>query len=181
MLISYYRETLKFCRRLVRDDATAEDVVQEAYACTLAMEQSGQSVRHPRALLRKIAQRIVIDMGRKSAHRQHESIEALEEDRQPAIPVCMQPDELYASRQALQAYQHAIDGLPPRCREAFSLYVFDGMSAQEIAGQMGISLSMANQYVRRGKLACLSCQEALDGVSANPPGVRANGADTDVA
>ena len=37
-----------------------------------------------------------------------------------------------------------------------------GKGNKEIAARMGVSLSMVNQYISRGKLACAACREALD-------------------
>lgn len=81
---------------------------------------------------------------------------------QPAASPHQQPEQVYASSRAVQAYLDAIDQLPPRCREAFTLYVFDDVPNKEIAERMGISLSMVNQYISRGKLACAACRDALE-------------------
>ena len=81
----------------------------------------------------------------------------------PVQPAHLQPEELYSSTQAAEAYLKAIEQLPDRCREAFSLYAFDDLSNKEIAQHMGISLSMVNQYIGRGKLACAACRAAFEG------------------
>jgi RNA polymerase sigma-70 factor (ECF subfamily) len=60
------------------------------------------------------------------------------------------------------AYLRAIDILPARCREAFSLYAFDELPNKEIAARMGISLSRVNQYISRGKLACAACRKRIE-------------------
>ena len=54
-----------------------------------------------------------------------------------------------------------IDALPPRCREAFILNRFEGLSHQEVADRMGISRNMVAQHVIRGVLVCKACDECF--------------------
>eukprot|EP01032_Pedospumella_encystans_P004658 gene4658-5533_t len=52
-----------------------------------------------------------------------------------------------------------IDGLPPRCREAFVLYKFDGLSYAEVAERMGISVRTVEMQLRIAMAACWDCLE----------------------
>lgn len=126
------------------------------------MERTGQVVLAPRALLRQVATHLKIDMDRRASIRQHEDLDSLEETAMLALPTHLQPEEAYATSQAIQAYIDAINALAPRCREAFSMYAFEGIPNKEIAERMGISLSMVNQYISRGKLACAACRDAMN-------------------
>jgi RNA polymerase sigma-70 factor (ECF subfamily) len=161
VITHYYRELLNFCLRKVRDPDVAADLAQESYARVLTMERAGQPILEPRALLKKVALHLKIDLDRRADIRRHDDIDDLPEPEIPALPAHQQPEEIYASSQAAEAYVRAIEQLPERCREAFSLYAFDDLSNKEIAAQMGISLSMVNQYISRGKLACAACRDAL--------------------
>ncbi|QEI07890.1 RNA polymerase sigma factor [Pigmentiphaga aceris] len=161
MLTRYYRDLLNFCLRKARDRDTAADLAQESFARVLKMQQAGQAILSPAALLRQVATTAKIDLDRRTAVRQADSLDDLDDLSHPAGPRHLQPEEAYASSQAVQAYLQAIDTLPPRCREAFSLYVFDGLSKQEIADRMGVSLSMVKQYVTRAKAVCETCRQAL--------------------
>lgn len=162
MLIHHYRDLLHFCLRKAHDRETAADLAQESFARVLAMQQAGQVILDPRALLRQVALRAKIDIDRRAEVRQHEDIDGLEEDLQPTAARHLQPDEAFASSQSIQAYLEAIEGLPPRCREAFCLYVFDELPNKEIAERMGVSLGMVNQYISRGKLACAARRDTLE-------------------
>lgn len=161
MLIRHYRDLLNFCLRKTRNRDTAVDLAQESYARVLSMQQSGQAILEPGALLRQVALRAKIDLDRRSEVRQHEDLDALDESRQPVSARHLQPEEAYASSQAIQAYLKTIEELPARCREAFCMYLFDELPNREIAERMGVSLSMVNQYISRGKLACAACRKAL--------------------
>ena len=162
VLTRYYRDLLNFCLRKVRDRDAAADLAQESYARVLSMQRAGQVILEPGALLRQVALRAKIDLDRRGAIRQHDDIDALLEADQPASPVHLQPEQAYASAQAIDAYLETIEALPPRCREAFCMYLFDELPNQEIATRMGVSLSMVNQYISRGKLACAARRKALD-------------------
>lgn len=161
MLARYYRELLNFCLRKVRDRDTAADLAQESYVRVLSMQQDGQVIREPAALLKQVALHAKIDMDRRAAVRQHDDLHALSEADQPAISQSLQPEEAYAASQTLQLYLDTIDALPPRCREAYSLYLFEELPYKEIAERMGISLSLVDRYIKRGKLACMARREQL--------------------
>jgi len=139
----------------------ATDLAQESYARVLAMQQAGQVIREPAALLKQVALNTKIDMDRRAAIRQHDDIHALSEADHPIAPRSFQPEEAYASYQTIQAYLDAIEALPPRCREAYSMYLFDALPYKEIAERMGVSLSLVDRYIKRGKLACMARREAL--------------------
>lgn len=161
MLARHYRDLLNFCMRKVRDREMAADLAQESYARVLSMQRAGQVIREPAALLRQVALHAKIDIDRRTAVRQHDDIHALSEADHPVAPQCLQPEEAYASYQTVQAYLDTIEALPPRCREAFAMYLFDELPYKEIAERMGVSLSLVDRYIKRGKLACMARREAL--------------------
>lgn len=161
MLARYYGDLLNFCMRKVRDRDMAADLAQESYARVLSMQQAGRVIREPAALLRQVALNAKIDLDRRAAIRQHDDIHALSDADHPAAPQCLQPEEAYDLYQTVQAYLDTIEALPPRCREAYSMYLFEELPYKEIAERMGVSLSLVDRYIKRGKLACMARREAL--------------------
>lgn len=166
MVAGYYKELLNFCLRTIRDRDAAADVVQETYARFLTMQQSDTAIREPRALLYQTARNIMVDLYRRGVVRQHDDIDGLAEAEQPAAPAMHGPDAVAASAQAVQAYLAAIEALPPRCREAFILHVFEDLPYAEIAARMGTSVSMIEKHIARGRLACRDCEQRLHGTGA---------------
>ena len=83
VLTRYYRDLLNFCLRKVRDRDVAADLAQESYARVLSMQQSGQVILEPGALLRQVALRAKIDLDRRAALRQHDDIDGLDDADQP--------------------------------------------------------------------------------------------------
>ena len=157
----YYRELLNFCLRSLKDRAAAADVVQESYVRFLSMQRAGQAIAEPRALLHQTARRLLIDGHRRRAVRDHDELDILLETQQPCAPAHAQPEEIYAYEEYATAIARAIEALPPRCREAFILNRFDGLSHQQVADQMGISRNMVAQHIMRGVLACKAVEERM--------------------
>lgn len=166
MLERYYRELLNFLTGQVNDRETAADLAQESCLRVLSAQSSGQAVLDMRALLYRTARNLVIDQHRRAVHRQHENIDTLEETDQPLAPMHRQPDEVLSYEQQARALALAIETLPPRCREAFVLNRFEGLSHQQVAERMGISKNMVAQHVARG---ILTCQAALEGALGRMP------------
>lgn len=159
----YYKELLNFCARNLRDGTAAADLVQEAYARFLGARQAGVAVADPRALLYRTVRNLLIDQHRRTGVREHLSLDTMLEEDQPLAPRHLQPEEVCAFSQYVQAIYAAIESLPPRCREAFILSRFDGLTHQEVADQMGISRNMVAQHVIRGVLVCKVCDDRFHG------------------
>jgi len=161
LLERYYRELLNFLHRQVSDRDTAADLAQESYARVLAVQHAGRDVLDGRALLYRTARNLLVDQHRRNAVRRHEPLDAITEADQPHALAHLQPENVLASQQVQRAYIGAIEFLPPRCREAFVLHVFDELTHAQIARHMGISVSMVEKHVVRGMLACKSCERSL--------------------
>ncbi|MFT3815828.1 MAG: sigma-70 family RNA polymerase sigma factor [Acidovorax sp.] len=155
MLERYYRELLGFLFRVVKDRDTAADLTQESYARVLAAGQGGQHLQNPRALLYQTARNLVID------HQRHGDVRAGVEvpDAQAEADEIhasrnSEPETALSSRQGVLALAATIDSLPPRCREAFMLNRFEGMTYAQVAQRMGISVKAVEQHIKHALDAC---------------------------
>ena len=166
MHVYYYRELLNFCAHALKDRDAAADVVQETYARVIALSRS-QFVAEPRALLYRVARNLLTDQHRRDKVRLHDSLDTLTEPDHPIAPQICQPEQALDIRQQARAMLEVIDKLPERCREAFILNRFDGLSHQEVADRMGISRNMVAQHVIRAVLACKACDDHLHGRDRN--------------
>ncbi len=166
MTAHYYDELLKYFARVMQDYDAAADIVQEAYARLLALQQAGQHVTESRALLYRIARNLVIDRYRRGQVQgwttDNHSLENF-----PAQRAC-EPDALVASSQVLQAVLTTIDALPLRCREAFILHRFDGLSHAEVAEHMGISRKAIEQHIQHAMQAIRRCRMQTEGDTDTP-------------
>lgn len=140
------------------------DIVQESYARVLTMHRSGEPVTEPRALLYRVARNLLVDGVRQASFRDLESFEDISDfgdgDQFPAVDA-QEPDSHYAAVQYALSMGEVIDSLPPRCREAFLMNRFEGLSHEEIARCMGISRNMVSQHIMRALDLCRACDRRI--------------------
>lgn len=164
MFEPYYQELQAFLARKTGDHDMAADIVQESYARVLTMHRSGELVTEPRALLYRVARNLLVDSVRQASFRDLESFEEIsesgDEDLLPAVEA-EAPDSQYAAVQYAMHMGEVIDGLPPRCREAFLMNRFEGLSHEEIARSMGISRNMVSQHIMRALDVCRACDQRI--------------------
>jgi RNA polymerase sigma factor (sigma-70 family) len=174
VLEGLYRELLNFLSQQTGNRENAKDLAQESYARVLALQQGGQVVHDLRALLFKTARNLMVDQHRRAQHRDHEALEEIPEYRHPPAAPHAQPEQQLQARQTVSALIATIEDLPPRCREAFVMSVFDGLTHAEIARRMDVSKSAVEKHLERALVACRRCQDALEGYGPvdgqrNPP------------
>lgn len=128
-----------------------DDIVQEAYMRLWRARQTGP-VAAPKAFFFAIARNIALDFVR---HQQIARTDSLAEmdcssvlDGSEAIP------EAVARNQELALLMEAIQSLPARCREVFTLRKVHGLSQKEIAVRLGISEHTVSAQLTIGLQKC---------------------------
>jgi RNA polymerase sigma factor (sigma-70 family) len=145
--LAHYPDLLRFLRRKLRDETDAADLVQESFARWLDFESHGQGgVRAPRAFLFRVAQNLLRDYWqRQSRHaaavQDGQTAEGRMHDMIPS------PEREVERQQRVTQLAQVIRELPPKCREAFTLHKFAGLSHAEVALRMGISRNMVEKHV----------------------------------
>lgn len=151
----YYTELYRFLTRKLRDSDHAEDLAQETFFRALTVTQP---IRSHRSLLYRIARNLLVDHYRRPDANFHEPPDDTE-GSQLAAPAHLQPYELIEENQYAALMAKTIENLPPRCREAFILHRFDGLSQKEVAQRMGISINMVEKHIIRAMMACRRCND----------------------
>lgn len=153
MFERYYPELLSFLFVELKDPEAARDIAQETYARVLGFSQAKTEtdVKAPRALLYSTARNLMIDLHRRNRLRNHDDIEQC---GQLSSAASEQPEQRAASRQRIESLLAAVADLPPRCREAFVLHKFKGLSQADVAKRMGITVNMVERHLIRAMLAC---------------------------
>ena len=143
---SAYSEIVPRLRRMgVRFSVDGEDVAQDAYVRALQSERRGETVVEPVAYLLRVARNLFIDRKRTDMR---ESALLVRSDRIDTVATAApDPERILAGKQRLDIALAAIGRLPPRCREAFELHRFEGLSYTAIARRMGISTSMVEKHI----------------------------------
>ena len=137
VLAVYWRPILAFSTRLLHDGEAADDVAQETFLRVWINRgeiQPGQL----RAYIFRVARNLVVDETRKRAVRA----------RALGVPLIMpRPDQVVERREQQRAIRHAVDGLPPRRREAFVLVYLHELSYKEAADVLGVSAATVKNHV----------------------------------
>jgi RNA polymerase sigma-70 factor (ECF subfamily) len=132
-------------RRMLKDDAEAEDVAQETFlrlwrnAAGLELGPSGV-----RPWLRRVASNLCIDRVR--ARRNTTTFDVQPEESEPAGQV-----RHLAERELGQRVDAALKALPERQRLALTLFHYEGMSQIEVGQVMGISDEAVESLLARAR------------------------------
>jgi RNA polymerase sigma-70 factor (ECF subfamily) len=138
---------LAIARRMLRDDAEAEDVAQETLlrlwrnAARLELGEGGV-----RPWLRRVAANLCIDRVR--ARRNTSLGDALPEEVEPASQMTT-----LVERELGRRVDAALKALPERQRLALTLFHYEGMSQIEVGEAMGISDEAVESLLARARRA----------------------------
>jgi RNA polymerase sigma-70 factor (ECF subfamily) len=137
-------------RRMLRDDAEAEDAAQEAFLRLWRMASSLEiGASGVRPWLRRVVSNLCIDRIRGSA-RQTVTDEVPEQIEEPGQLAGIEAAELRTRVDA------ALKTLPERQRLALTLFHFEGMSQNEVAAAMDISAEAVESLLARARRALKS-------------------------
>jgi RNA polymerase sigma-70 factor (sigma-E family) len=144
----HYRSLVRLAALLVRDIATAEEVVQDSF---VAMYGGWRRLRdHEKAL--SYLRQSVVNRSR-SVLRHRIVVERNAPRPAPDMPSAEHGAITLLERSAVVA---AVRTLPPRQREALVLRYYGDLSQAQIAGAMGISQGAVKSYLARAIIALRS-------------------------
>jgi RNA polymerase sigma-70 factor (ECF subfamily) len=128
-------------------EADVEDIVQESFV-RLGRYPPEDRVRHPKALLLRIAGNLAVDAARRRSARGGDRFERIADH--DAIDEG-QPDPAF-----MLDLKRAILELPPAIRETFLLARFTPMTNAQIAKRQGISTKTVEWRISRAVSICLA-------------------------
>lgn len=143
----YYRWLAAALRRRYGPEM-AEDLAQETYL-RMAGRDDAEAIRHPRALLMQIARNAATDRYRHTRRETEATVWAPDIDAFPTAPV---------QQQAVMIKQIVL-ALPPKLRDVFVLSQLQGLTHQEIAGLLGISVKTVEWRMRKALVRCVSAMQ----------------------
>ncbi len=132
-------------RGLVRSRADADDVVQEAFVRAL---EKANTVRSPAAFVYSTARNLAFDGFRNQKTQQKGALAEV-----ALCDVKSSVDSLESqilAEERTRLLKDAVERLPPQCRTAFTLKVFQGCSYKEIAKTMGVSVRTVENHIAHG-------------------------------
>lgn len=126
-----------------------EDIGQDAVVRMLQAQKTAP-IEHPVRYLFRVARNLFIDAERSRA-RDRLVIDPAA-DLEVRADSAADPERVLAGKERLEHALAVIEALPPRCRQAFRLHRFEGLSYVAIARQMGISPSMVEKHIAEAML-----------------------------
>ena len=134
----------RYVRRFVRSQETAEEIVQEAFLRTC---EQGDRVATPRAFLFSAARNLALDVRRHRLVQKTDSVADF--DALDVVASSPSPEGGLLADEQSRLLKAAVERLPPQCRAAFTLRVFDACSYKEIAQRLGISPKTVENHIAR--------------------------------
>lgn len=154
---------MRYLRRNWRDAAELPDLRQEVYVRVFQAAR----VREPEqagAFLFSTARHLLIDRARRAQIVSIATFADLEQEQFDQNDLT--PERHASGRAELRLLQHALNALPPRCKEVVSRRKIDGMSQREIADSMGITVATVEKQMAKGMRALADALLAKTGLVA---------------
>ena len=163
-LVEKYQGAIyRFALHFFQDPARAEDVTQETFLRAYRFLHTYDPSRRFATWLFTIARNQCIDRQREVVRRD----EVAADDVSPAALIAhraqMSPLDVLENRENWRLLQRAVRDLPEKYKTPLILCYFDGLSYQEIADIMGISLNNVKIRIFRAKKQILKRLGLLDG------------------
>ena len=142
---------VRFLKRKVNSPEDAEDIAQNAFIRIQRLAEQGE-LDNPKAYLYQTASNLAIDMLRREKLHQNYvqqtiSKEQFSDEEFSSVTDYCTPERLLTARGELDAIRQAMDELPIKCRQAFLLHRVKGLSYNDIAIEMGVSVSSVEKYI----------------------------------
>ncbi len=148
VVVPHLDAAFNYARWLTRNDADAEDVVQDAAVRAFRFFSSLRS-DNPRAWLLTIVRntwnaRMAQQMTRPRATEYDEMADARPDER-------LGPEALLAQRETVDRVRQAVEELPADFREVVVLRELEGLSYKEIAAIVGVPIGTVMSRLSRGR------------------------------
>jgi RNA polymerase sigma-70 factor (sigma-E family) len=157
LYLMHYQSLVQLATLLVRDTATAEEVVQDAF---VAMHGGWARLRDPDHALAYLRQAVV---NRSRSVLRHRTVTGT--NLPPAQPDTPSAEHADHGLLALPAARAALRSLPSRQREAIVLRYYSDLSEEQIAAAMGISRGAVKSHTARG---LASLRAAVEQATSQP-------------
>lgn len=155
----------RYARRVAFGDQDADDLVQEAYARLLAVDDWRRLESPPHFMLR-IIRNLAAERLRRSRVVAFDQASVLDLSNMPDM--APDPFATTASRQELTHLLAAFEKLPEKCRQVVHMRKIQGLAPAEIAEKLGISVSTVEKHLAKGFRLLTEAMVALDDSSSGP-------------
>ncbi|OAH39592.1 RNA polymerase subunit sigma-24 [Sphingobium yanoikuyae] len=145
LLLAERNTLLRLAQRIVGTAPAAEDVTQSLWFRVQRIDDEPPII-NKRAFLYRLATNLATDHLR-AARRQRKIFDSGELPIEIAADIPSAETRL-VDRERLRRLEAALEELPLRCRQVFTLRRIDGLPADEVAEKLGITLNAVAKHVR---------------------------------
>jgi RNA polymerase sigma-70 factor (ECF subfamily) len=148
-------------RRYFQKRATAseaQDLVQEVFL-RMQARTTTEPIQNIEGYLFRIAATVLVDR-RRSHDGEPVSIDLDLLSGPAELREEISPERELLGKEAMELFIAAMEGLPPRTREAFMLHRFEEMTYAAIARKMGISVKTVEKLIARALRQLIECARA---------------------
>ena len=142
-------------RKRLGNAADAADLAHDTFVRILAGRSTPARIEEPRAYLTTVARGVLVNWY------QRQALEKAYLDALALVPEALAPSE--EQRAIILETLHRVDAmlaaLPAPVCQAFLLSQLDGLTYEEIAVQLGVSLITVKRYMKRAFRECLALME----------------------
>jgi RNA polymerase sigma factor (sigma-70 family) len=142
-------DLLRFLRSRLGHGDHAQDLAQEVYLRILRMDDVSL-IRNPRSFVIHLAAHAAHEWRMLARNRLQHSDEYL----QQLIAHDSDPAEALERNDRIARLSRVLETLSPKCRAVIVMHRRDGMTYEEIAEHMNLSVGMVKKYLARGLAAC---------------------------
>jgi len=167
LLNKYRRPVVSYLRRMVQNQAVAEELAQEAFLRVYRARGSYEPAAKFTTWLFRIATHLALNSLRDGKHhRREQSVDGDGSERQPLqlADERSNPEEQLVAEARLDAVRRAVAALPEKQRAAVLLHKYEGMDYAQIADALGCSISAVKSLLFR---AYESLRVSLGHLAAN--------------
>jgi len=142
-------DLLRFLRSRLGHNDQAQDVAQEVYLRILRMDDV-RLIRNPRSFVIHLAAHAAYEWRMLARNRLQHSDELL----QDLTATDADPAEALERNDRIARLSRVLETLSPKCRAVILMHRRDGMTYEEIASHMNLSVAMVKKYLARGLAVC---------------------------
>lgn len=128
---------------------SAADLAQDTFMRLLTAREA-PTINEPRAFLTTVAKRVLFNHYRRQ-DLERAYLEALSQLPEPLVP---SEEHRAIILQTLIELDQVLDGLPVPVKRAFLLAQVDGLTYNEIAAELGISLATVKRHLNKAAMRC---------------------------
>jgi RNA polymerase sigma-70 factor (ECF subfamily) len=155
----FRRPLMKYFEKRIRQSFDVDDLVQDVLI-RLILRESLADIQHLEGYVFQVAANVIRDRIRRQAVRHAGDHAPLENCDLPTND--FSPERVLESRQLLDKALAALNELPVRTLEVFTLRLYEGLKLEEIARSLAMSVEGVRFHLRRAKAHLAKATEGRD-------------------